>query len=69
MAKIIVGAAMMALSIATMGVMARDIFHYVYAVLHHPEYRQRYAANLKRKLPRIPVRRQCGAGVPITRRA
>ena len=31
-----------------------DIFHYVYAVLHHPEYRERYAANLKRDLPRIP---------------
>jgi predicted helicase len=31
-----------------------DIFHYVYAVLHHPEYRERYAANLKRELPRIP---------------
>ena len=31
-----------------------DIFHYVYAVLHHPEYRQRYAANLRRELPRIP---------------
>jgi len=25
-----------------------------YAVLHHPEYRTRYAANLKRELPRIP---------------
>ncbi len=24
------------------------------AVLHHPEYRTRYAANLKRELPRIP---------------
>jgi predicted helicase len=22
-----------------------DIFHYIYAVLHHPEYRERYAAN------------------------
>jgi predicted helicase len=22
--------------------------------LHHPEYRSRYAANLKRELPRIP---------------
>jgi predicted helicase len=32
----------------------RDIFHYVYALLHHPEYRTRYAANLKRELPRIP---------------
>ncbi|MDP3071700.1 MAG: type ISP restriction/modification enzyme [Opitutaceae bacterium] len=32
----------------------RDIFHYVYAVLHHPAYRQKYAANLRRELPRIP---------------
>src|SRR5271157_424600 len=31
-----------------------DIFHYAYAVLHHPEYRERYVANLKRELPRIP---------------
>jgi predicted helicase len=31
-----------------------DLFHYIYAVLHHPEYRARYAANLKRELPRIP---------------
>jgi predicted helicase len=31
-----------------------DIFHCTYAVLHHPEYRTRYAANLKRELPRIP---------------
>jgi predicted helicase len=31
-----------------------DIFHYVYAILHHPDYRQRYAANLRRELPRIP---------------
>ncbi len=31
-----------------------DVFHYVYAVLHHPEYRERYAADLKRTLPRIP---------------
>ena len=32
-----------------------DIFHYTYAVLHHPEYRTRYAANLRRELPRIPM--------------
>jgi predicted helicase len=32
-----------------------DIFHYVYAVLHHPEYRSSYAANLRRELPRIPM--------------
>jgi predicted helicase len=31
-----------------------DIFHYVYALLHHPLYRERYAANLKRELPRVP---------------
>jgi predicted helicase len=31
-----------------------DIFYYVYALLHHPFYRKRYAANLKRELPRIP---------------
>ena len=31
-----------------------DIFHYIYAVLHHPAYRERYADNLKRELPRIP---------------
>jgi predicted helicase len=31
-----------------------DIFHYVYALLHHPQYREKYAANLRRELPRIP---------------
>jgi Type ISP C-terminal specificity domain len=31
-----------------------DIFHNVYAVLHHSDYRERYAANFSRKLPRIP---------------
>ena len=31
-----------------------DIFHYVYAMLHHPAYRSRFAENLKRDLPRIP---------------
>ena len=31
-----------------------DIFHYVYGLLHHPVYRERYQANLKRELPRIP---------------
>jgi predicted helicase len=32
----------------------QDIFHYVYAVLHHPAYREKFAANLRRELPRIP---------------
>lgn len=31
-----------------------DIFYYVYGLLHHPGYRERYADNLKRELPRIP---------------
>ena len=31
-----------------------DIFHYVYALLHHPDYRTKYAANLRRELPRLP---------------
>ena len=32
----------------------RDIFHYVYGLLHHPDYRSRYEKNLKRDLPHIP---------------
>lgn len=32
-----------------------DIFHYIYAILHHPQYRERYAENLKRDLPHIPL--------------
>ena len=32
-----------------------DIFHYVYAVLHSPEYRRRYADFLKSDFPRIPL--------------
>ena len=31
------------------------IFHYVYAVLHDPIYREKYALNLKREFPRIPL--------------
>ena len=31
-----------------------DIFHYIYALLHHPDYRERYQANLKRDLPHLP---------------
>lgn len=31
-----------------------DIFHYVYAVLHDPAYREKYALNLKREFPRLP---------------
>ena len=31
-----------------------SIFHYCYAVLHDPIYREKYALNLKREFPRIP---------------
>jgi predicted helicase len=31
------------------------IFHYVYAVLHDPLYREKYVRNLKREFPRIPL--------------
>ncbi len=30
------------------------IFHYTYAVLHHPAYRVKYELNLKREFPRLP---------------
>ena len=33
------------------------IFHYVYAVLHDPVYREKYALNLRREFPRIPFYR------------
>jgi len=31
-----------------------DVFNYIYAILHSPEYRRRYADFLKRDFPRIP---------------
>ncbi|MCA0380790.1 MAG: N-6 DNA methylase [Bacteroidetes bacterium] len=39
----------------TSAIQKEDIFHYVYAVLHHPAYRSKYALNLKREFPRIPL--------------
>jgi predicted helicase len=35
--------------------MPRKSFHYLYAVLHSPAYRQRYAAFLRTDFPRIPI--------------
>ncbi|MCB9406369.1 MAG: DEAD/DEAH box helicase [Tetrasphaera sp.] len=32
-----------------------DIFFYVYGLLHSPDYRETYAADLKKMLPRIPL--------------
>lgn len=31
-----------------------DLFYYVYGILHSPDYRERYADNLSKELPRIP---------------
>lgn len=31
------------------------IFYYVYGLLHSPAYRERFAADLKKSLPRIPI--------------
>ena len=39
-----------------------DIFYYVYGVLHHPGYRAKFADNLKRELPRIPLAPPCQRG-------
>ena len=36
------------------GITKEDIFFYVYALLHHPEYRERYEDDLKKMLPHIP---------------
>ncbi len=41
----------------------RAVFHFCYALLHHPAYRQRYAENLKHDLPRVPF---LAAGVAST---
>ncbi|MFB7499427.1 DEAD/DEAH box helicase [Streptomyces sp. NPDC056161] len=31
-----------------------DVFYYTYGLLHSPQYRERFAADLKKSLPRIP---------------
>lgn len=33
----------------------KDIFYYVYALLHHPRYKKRFANNLAREQPRITL--------------
>ena len=32
-----------------------DVFHYLYALLHSPAYRRRYAQSLKADFPRVPL--------------
>ena len=34
--------------------MPEDIYHYVYAILHAPVYREKYAEFLRREFPRVP---------------
>ena len=35
-----------------------DIFYYVYGLLHSPQYKTKFAADLKKMLPRIPMHTQ-----------
>ena len=37
------------------GISKDDIFYYIYGLLHQPDYRHRFANNLRRELPRIPM--------------
>ena len=46
-----------------------DVFHYIYAILHSPTYRERYAEFLRIDFPRVPItgnrrlfRLLCGLG-------
>ena len=43
-----------------------DIFYYVYAILHYPQYRGRYAANLRRE-PAAHSLRPIGVGMALSR--
>ncbi|MEF8723165.1 MAG: type ISP restriction/modification enzyme [Candidatus Accumulibacter delftensis] len=48
------------------GIGKEDIFWYVYGILHSPEYKRRFAFDLKKMLPRIPFAKDfhafCDAG-------
>ena len=39
----------------------KDLFFYVYGLLHAPDYRERFAADLRKMLPRIPRPASAGA--------
>ncbi|MHB1582499.1 MAG: DEAD/DEAH box helicase [Acidimicrobiales bacterium] len=51
-------------------VSADDVFHYVYGLLHSPEYTSRFAAELGKMIPRIPMVEDfwafAGAGAALT---
>ena len=42
------------------GISADDLFYYAYGVLHHPGYRQRYAADLSKQAARLPLAGSAG---------
>lgn len=42
-------------------VSAEDVFFYIYGVLHSPEYTSRFASDLKKVLPRVPLVEDFGA--------
>ncbi len=53
---------------------SEDVFHYIYAVFHSPEYRRRYAEFLKIDFPRVPMpkskqpfRKLCKVGEKLTK--
>jgi len=48
------------------GTDAESIVNYVYAILHSPEYRSRYAEFLKIDFPRIPVAKDAGLFSALT---
>ena len=43
------------------GITTEHIFAYTYAVLHNPAYREKYAIDLTRELPRLPLYRNFDA--------
>lgn len=49
------------------GVTKEQIFYYVYAILNHPEYKSKFAADLKRQLPRIPILKEFASLAEIGR--
>ena len=40
---------------STLKIDAEDLFYYVYGLLHSTDYRERFATNLLKQLPRIPM--------------
>lgn len=39
----------------TKSITKEDIFYYVYGILHSPDYRERFADDLRKSLPRLPI--------------